>query len=233
MPKQSVTYLKPQGKLLRETERTLNDFLSSVRHVREAANFSAIVRNLGIPKRRIPVPEDQVLRCLEHLRERARQMESRDLYFLPHRASVDIIRMPLSVKREVEYKMFRKSDPHLRRLYCRLNRRHFASRLPQDIVVGWMQRPRGDDTLGYSTAYSCRHMRPLILLHRGLRDKRDHLICTLLHEAVHLRFGSHGPDFRKEMRRLERVGACRIPRYRYELRTKKGEVLRHGTFLQW
>lgn len=113
------------------------------------------------------------------------------------------------------------SDPRLRRIFLRLNRRYFGGRVPRKTRVVWRMPGRGQD-MGQDNVgefQPCIGGRPLILMHPHLarRERAKQLRETLVHEMAHAMtwMGSkvaHGTRFQREESRLGRLGALR-PRY--------------------
>lgn len=91
----------------------------------------------------------------------------------------------------------------LARAYSRFNRLYFANALPPDLPVRWSRKLP-------SSMYGC-HSEEGILIHAQLRPFWEVAMMTLLHEMAHEATkderDSHGPRWRREMRRLMRLGA--------------------------
>jgi len=96
---------------------------------------------------------------------------------------------------------------HLRRSYLRYNRLWFSNRLPEDMVVRWSRRmPHNLYGVYNEEAYG-----EGIFINAIWRGFYEIAQLTLLHEMAHVATESekkhHGPRWKREMRRLARIGA--------------------------
>ena len=94
----------------------------------------------------------------------------------------------------------------LQRAYARYNRLYFRNRLPRKFSVKF---ERGITEMGY---FRHRGPKPVcIRLNEKLRGWNSAWELTLLHEMCHLATASettdHGPRWRRERRRLYKLGA--------------------------
>lgn len=95
------------------------------------------------------------------------------------------------------------SHLQLRRLYCRLNRRYFASKLP-NIPVIWAPC---DDAHGVVTFSGNDPIK--LEMDTTLMDTTRVTEIVMLHEMCHIKLCSieHGKVFKQEIRRLVSLGA--------------------------
>jgi hypothetical protein len=94
----------------------------------------------------------------------------------------------------------------LKRCYLRFNRIYFSNRLPTELPVRWAQ----DKSLGPPKWMGCSNS-DFILLNARYRYSKNLCKTTLLHEMAHIATveekAHHGPQWKREMRRLARIGA--------------------------
>lgn len=103
-----------------------------------------------------------------------------------------------------------KFDEDLQNLYSELNKKWFGFKLPY-VRCGWSASRKDKRrfygcTLRIHGSAHCHY----IQINPLFRDWPDTISVTLLHEMVHVKLsnrGGHGPKFKKEMRRLIRLGA--------------------------
>lgn len=98
-----------------------------------------------------------------------------------------------------------RSNPTLKRLYRKLNKRWFGGRLPKDTIIVW------SDILGTGAARCSEEGGQYIIrLNTNYRSSRV-VGLSLLHEMAHIATfdekAEHGPRWLAEMHRLSNAGA--------------------------
>ena len=132
------------------------------------------------------------------------------------------------------------SDPKLQRLFAEYNDRYFGGRLPQETVVRWSRKVASECLEGQCSRYPL----PEIRLRPGLKRDEEELRRTLVHEMVHLLADvenpftegdeGHGAWFKRQMRRLERQGALKIPVLEFAVaKMDSGKVLERHRLTEW